>query len=112
MVDPLKELADRFGDVDGASTIKSAISKARSALRSRSPDKEKALDSFDQAVEEYEEAIEWRTAAAESLNEPLANYQQALKSTLGLRQQDKLTREQALYVARCNAEHRDISLSF
>ena len=112
MVDPLKELADRFGDVDGASKIKSAISKARSALRSRSPDKEKALDSFDKAVEEYEEAIEWRTAAAESLNEPLANYQQALKSTLGIRQQDKLTREQALYVARCNAEHRDISLSF
>jgi len=112
MVDPLKELANRFGDVDGASKIKSAISKARSALKSRSPDKEKALASFDKAVEEYDEAIAWRTAAAESLNEPLANYQNSLKPTLGIRQQQRLTREQALYVARCNAEHRDISLSF
>ena len=112
MVEPLKELSSRFGDVDGASKIKSAISKARSALKSRSPDKEKALKSFDKAVEEYEEAIEWRTAAAESLNEPLATYQNALKPTLGIRQQRRLTREQALYVARCNAEHRDISLSF
>jgi len=112
MVDPLKELANRFGDVDGASKIKSAISKARSALKSRNPDKEKALASFDKAVEEYDGAIAWRTAAAESLNEPLATYQESLKPTLGIRQQQRLTREQALYVARCNAEHRDISLSF
>lgn len=112
MLDPLKALASEFSDIEGASKIKSAISKARSALKSKKQDKQKAQKSIDSALKEYNKELEWRLAANESLGKDLENYQQSIKSTLGIRQQDRLTRKQALYVARCNAEHRDISLNF
>lgn len=112
MLDPLKDLSSEFSDIAGASKIKSAVSKARSALKAKKPSKEKAQDSIDKALDEYNKELEWRLAAKENLGDELANYQQAIEGTLGIRQQDRLTREQALYVARCNAAHRDISLNF
>ena len=42
----------------------------------------------------------------------LAEYEKKIRDTIGLRQQPRLPREQALFVAGCNADHRDISLSF
>jgi len=112
MIDPLKILSGEFGDIEGASKIKSAVSKARSALKSKKPNKEKALKSIDKALKEYDKEMEWRSEASASLAAPLEEYRKSIQGTLGIRQQSRLDREQALYVARCNAEHRDISLSF
>ncbi len=42
----------------------------------------------------------------------LMAYREALRDTIGLRQQPVLPREQALDVAACTSVHRDISLSF
>jgi len=36
----------------------------------------------------------------------------AITETLGARQQQRLSRDQALYVAACDAAHRDLSLNF
>lgn len=112
MLDPLKALASEFGDIEGASKIKSAVSKARSALKSKKPKLDKALASIDKATKEFEKEIGWREEALGTLEQPLAEYQEKLKGTLGIRLQDRLSREQALFVARCNADHRDISLNF
>lgn len=112
MLEPLKELAARFGDIEGASKIRSAVSKARSALKSKTPKVDKALDSMDKAIAEFDEAVAWREEASQTLSEPLSSYESALKTTIGIRQQQNLTRDQALYLASCNAQHRDISLSF
>jgi hypothetical protein len=35
-----------------------------------------------------------------------------IRTNIGLRQLSRFPREQALYVASCNASHRDVSLSF
>lgn len=112
LLDPIKNLADQFSDVPGAGDIKSALSKARSALKKKSPDKEKALESVDDAIAAFAEQSQWRDAAAKSLGADIEQYEKQLSATIGIRQQERLTREQALYVARCNAEHRDISLNF
>ena len=111
LLEPLKQLSSQFGDIEGASKIKSAVSKARSALKAKKPKPEKALKSIDTAIKEYDKQSQWRTAAA-ALTDGVSDYEQALKGTLGIRQQRRMTREQALFVARCNAEHRDISLNF
>ena len=60
----------------------------------------------------YEEQIVWRADAAASLQPGLETYLGAISGTLGARQQQKLSREQALYIAGCNAGHRDLSLNF
>jgi len=112
MLDPIKALSSEFGRIGGASDIKSAVSKARSALRGKNPDKEKALASMDTALAAYAEQVAWRESASTTLAPALEEYEATLAQTIGIRQQDRLTRDQALFVAGCSAEHRDISLSF
>ncbi len=108
----LSDASKQFGDIEGASQIKSAISKARRALKAKKPSVEKALKELKSAEEEYIEQIQWRTLAMESLAAPIGSYEETIRSTIGVRQQSKLSQNQALYVAACDADHRDISLNF
>ncbi len=112
MTEPLNQLARQFGEVEGAGDIRSALSAARRALRSRTPDTEEALADVDEALAEYRLQSVWREAADQTLTSSLAAYEATLAPTIGIRQQRRLTREQALFVASCSSDHRDISLSF
>jgi tripartite ATP-independent transporter DctM subunit len=111
-VEPLAALSKQFSEVQGAGDIKSAISKARRAVKSKTPDKEKAQAQLDNAIALYMGQMEWRGAAEAELTPKLEAYTASLKSTLGLRAQKKFTREQALFVASCVSDHRDVSLNF
>ena len=112
MVDPLGSLGKRFNKVAGSEKIKSAISKARRALKSRNPSKEKAQKQLDKAIKLYSEQVEWRTDAAISILPKLITYEDLMRETIGIRDQAKLTKQQALFVAKCQANHRDVSLNF
>ena len=105
-------LSKKFGDVEGASKIKSAISKARRDLKAKKPKKDRALKSIDKAVELYAEQQKWRAGAATALSGGLAEYKSVVRDTIGIRSQPKMSREQALFVAGCQSHHRDISLNF
>ena len=54
----------------------------------------------------------WRQRADQDLLTGLRDYEAAIADTIGLRGQAKLPKDQALFVASCNADHRDLSLSF
>ncbi len=108
----LRDLSDQIGDVAGTREIKSAISVVRKALKAKTPDKDEALAEMAKASELLETQLVWRKKASSELLQPLAAYEELLRTTVGLREQSKLTREQALYVAGCTSDHRDISLSF
>jgi TRAP-type mannitol/chloroaromatic compound transport system permease large subunit/cell division protein FtsB len=112
LLDPLKALSAQFGDIPGASKIKSAVSKARSILKKKNPDTNKAMDSIGKAMAEYDKELEWRSAAETDLLASLQAYESEMANTIGIRQQNRLTREQALAVAACSSHHRDISLNF
>lgn len=105
-------LEDQFDEVEGAGDIKSALGKVERELKSRSPSLDEAIEDYEEALADYEAQAEWRVAAAEQLNAPLNAYLVGISGNLGLRSQDRLNREQALYMASCNAVHRDISLNF
>ncbi len=106
-------LEDKFADIEGAGDIKSALGKAERALKDkRNPDRVKALAEYDKALAEYEAQAAWRAEANSTLRPQLVAYLDGIRGTLGIRQQDRLTREQALFMASCNAKHRDISLNF
>ena len=107
----VKDFASKFGRVDGARDIRSALSKTARALKGRRADKDKALEEYEKAFALYQEQAEWRGPAA-ALIPDLEAYLAGLADTIGARQQDKLSREQALYLASCTAAHRDISLNF
>ena len=112
MVDPLSALGKRFGIVAGTDAIKSAVSKARRALKSRNPDKAKAQAELDKAIAAFQGQLEWRKRASISVLPKMSEYENTMRDTIGIRDQAKLTKTQALFVASCQSGHRDVSLNF
>ncbi|MEQ8585697.1 MAG: TRAP transporter large permease subunit [Thalassobaculaceae bacterium] len=111
----IQALESQVNDIEGAGDIRSALSKARRALRTtntRQPDVAQALEEHAAAVEVLESEIAWRTDVAARLLPQVEAYEDAIDDTIGLRQQPRLPREIALHVASCNSAHRNISLNF
>lgn len=112
MVDPLAALSKKFESVSGTDVIKSAISKARRAVKSKKPSKEKALNEIAKAIKAYDKQIEWRASGVQTALAKLTTYEASIRHSIGVRQQSKLTEDQALFAASCLSGHRDISLNF
>ena len=113
MVEAIKAMEDGFGAIEGPSDVKKALSKARRALKSKTPDKEKAIAEAQKAVAAFEDEVDWRTdAASQNLVEKIGAYEAAIRGTIGLRQQQNMPRDLGLFIAGCNSDHTDISLSF
>ena len=108
----IKEISSAFGKVAGADEIRSELSKVRRSMRKGKEDREKAKASLLDAIRQYEDQAAWRTAATNTLPEIINGYLAEIRDTIGSRTQESLSREQALYIAKCNAGHRDISLNF
>ena len=108
-IDEIKALESLIGEVEGAGEVKSLLSKARRALDK--DEREEALGLYDEAMAEYAAQAAWRDSAA-GLVPGLTAYLDVVRPTLGARVQDRLTRDQALAMARCTARHRDVSLNF
>jgi hypothetical protein len=108
--DALKEAGSAFGSIAGANEVSSDLSKARRVLRRG--DIDAALGEWRNAVASYEQQAAWREAANSQLRPGLEAYLDATADTIGARQQDRLSREQALFLAGCSADHRDLSLFF
>ncbi|MBT5571682.1 MAG: TRAP transporter large permease subunit, partial [Alphaproteobacteria bacterium] len=92
--------------------IRSALTQARRALSARSPKPAKAAAEVQKAVALYLDELAWRMRAAEQMSDTLADYDQSISQTIGLRQQDRLPSEKISEIASCLAIHRDISLNF
>jgi hypothetical protein len=108
----VNEVAQQVGKVDGARAVRSALNNVRRALKRRTPEIDKAKEDYAKALDVYADELKWRTAAKTTVLPKLAAYEEAIRHTIGLRQQERLPREQALFVAGCTSGHRDISLSF
>jgi len=113
MVPVLQTLERSFGDIAGPSDVKKSLSKVRRALKAKTPDKEKALKELAKAISAYEEEVDWRSeAASQDLLPKVQAYQEAIRGTIGLRQQQNMPRDVGLFIAGCNSGHRDVSLNF
>ncbi|WP_420405199.1 TRAP transporter large permease subunit [Nisaea sp.] len=108
----IKEVESRIGAVVEAGSIRSAVAKARRALRGKSPDKEKALEELQNALEVYADELAWRQQAKTAISAKLDEYEAAIRNTIGLRLLDRLPHDIALEVAACQSDHKDISLYF
>ncbi len=92
--------------------IKSPLSRAKRALRGNSPDKEKAIEQVTQSAATLRAEIEWRQRASAELLPELDTYNDAIKMTIGMRMQERLSDEQAEAIASCLAVHKDLTLQF
>ncbi|MCH7943264.1 MAG: TRAP transporter large permease subunit, partial [Proteobacteria bacterium] len=108
----IKEAMRALRTIAGTSAITGKLSKARRALKGAEPDREKAQGKWLEGFELFKVEIAWRRRAAENLAAGLDTYDNAIKSNIGLRLQEKLTSDQAAFIAACRSTHVDISLSF
>ncbi len=108
----IAEVMKRVGEVEETRDIRSPLTEARRALRAKTPDPAKALDQLEEALRAYREDLAWRQMAFAELLPELQRYEAAIRNTIGLRQQRRLPKKQALEVAACNAVPEDISLYF
>ena len=111
VMDQIKQIESELGEVEGTSDIKSLLSKARRALKKAPANYGTASDFFIKAKMEYENELDWRHKA-QALLPQLLNYDNSIKTTIGLRLQERLSNSQAKEVASCLSGHRDISLNF
>ena len=81
-------------------------------MKKRDPDLEKALLLLTEANDLFLVEKKWRKRAKNDLLPQLNEFDNAIKDTIGLRLQERLTKKQAKFVSRCRSIHRDISLNF
>lgn len=94
------------------SAINSLLTKAERIVRPSGSGREKAIQFVTDATALYASEVTWRDRAATELTPSLSSYDDAIKSSIGLRLQDRLPRSIARSVAACRSHHRDISLNF
>ena len=110
----IKAVEKELGEIKGASSIKSLLSKARRILKKGedATARSAAIAKLDEMKAELHNEIQWRGQAKGDLLADLSSYQQAVSTTIGLRGNSNLTRTQAKFTAKCLSNHRDISLNF
>ena len=108
----IKSIEKILNEIAGAELIKEKLSKARRSLKKDDADINKINTLLDEANEIYMFEKEWRAKAEKELLPQLIKFDDSIKNTIGLRLQEKLTKEQAKYVAACRSTHTDISLNF
>ncbi|WP_424986661.1 TRAP transporter large permease subunit [Microbulbifer sp. S227A] len=106
------ELGKTFAKIAGARDVSSPLSQARRALRDGKEDRAKAASEYAKALSAYEEQLRWRAAAEQTVRPGIEAYIAGISETVGARQQPRFSRDQALFLAKCNSVHRDLSLNF
>ena len=110
--DQLKEFERKFNKFNQVSNIKKPIKKVRKLLKKNYDKKSEALELIMESKLIYEKEIFWRLKAKDILLEDFILLSKLGEETFGLRKQDSLNKEQAVYLARCKSSHEDISLYF
>ncbi|MBD1145590.1 TRAP transporter large permease subunit [Pelagibacterales bacterium SAG-MED34] len=105
-------LFDKLSETSGMDAFLDSVDELFSEMDSEEINAEEVKIKSDAVIELYNKEVSWRSVAKQDLMPKLQEYNLAIKETIGLRLQSKLTKEQAIYVSRCNSVHRDISLNF
>ena len=108
----IKAAEKNLSAVAGSGKVKSKFSKARRALKKKTPKTDKALNHLSQGMQLFRSEVAWRSRAKAELLDDLLVYDDLLKKSIGLRLQRYMTTEQAQYVAVCHSHHKDVSLNF
>ncbi len=111
-IELLKTFSKSLNSVAGLSSVKRSISKAVKELKRKNVKQAKVDKALVKAEEEINFLANWVGDARAELEMPLEEFRVAISTSLGLRSQEKFSKELALSLAACNASHRDLSLNF
>ena len=111
VVDAVAKVERAVGGIAGASSIRSKLAAARREFR-ESPNRAEAAALLNEALEMVDAEVAWRQTANAQIGGDLTAYEEAIRDSIGLRQQQRMGKDLSLDVAACMSHHRDISLDF
>lgn len=106
----LNKILEQTDKLSGMASVSDAIYAATEKTKNNAIEEIRSLNN--NALDLLKQDIKWREIAFQQLLPSLNKYEKEIRDTIGLRSQTNLTKEQAIYVAECNAHHEDISLHF
>ncbi len=105
-------LFEKLGEISGTEEFANKLDDLISVIDNDEVDEQKLTEISSETFGLFNLEVSWRNEANKNLLPELIKYNDVIKHNIGLRLQNRLTKEQAKFVARCNSVHRDISLNF
>ncbi|WP_440933722.1 TRAP transporter large permease subunit [Candidatus Pelagibacter sp.] len=108
----IDKLFEKLGEISGTEEFANKLDDLISVIDNDEVDEQKLSEVSSETFDLFNLEVSWRDDANKNLMPELIKYNDVIKHNIGLRLQNRLTKEQAKFVARCNSVHRDISLNF
>ena len=112
IVEIIKDFERLFNPFKDTSDIKKPLKKARKLLKKNYDKKTEALDFINESKKLFIIEKNWRLKGNQVVLSDLIDLSNTGSETFGLRKQEGLNKEQAIYLASCKSVHEDISLYF
>ena len=108
----IKVFSKKISRLPDNSRITSILSKVSRNLKKKKVNYEKVLKDFNKSFADYEKKYNDLKKIDDNTVNDLSVFLDSTKFTIGLRQQQKIPKDIALFLAGCRSDHRDLSLYF
>ena len=105
-------LGKELSTLDDRGKMKSYLSKIKRKINKKTIKIDRVMKDYDNLIKIYKKKAKWLNKADTELRSKLETLLNETSNTIGARSQQKLPRETALFIAKCNSDHKDISLNF
>ena len=112
IVEDFKNFERKFNSLTSTNEIKKILSKARKKIKKNYDKKNDAIKLVEKSKKLIKNEIIWRKQGKKIFLDEFKKLEIISQDNFGLRKQEKLNKEQAIFVAKCRADHKDISLNF
>ena len=111
-IDHIDNMFDKVGEISGSDEFADKLDYLITIMDEDEKDPEQIQKIASDTYAHFDQEVSWRNEFDKKYMDRINNHLTVLSETIGLRLQQKLTKEQAIYVSKCNSVHRDISLNF
>jgi len=108
----MKLFSKRIAKIPDNRKIISKLNKVSRNLKKKKVNYNNVRKNFDQSFELYRKKLNDIKKVNISIILKLKDYLDVIATSIGVRQQTKIPRELALYLAKCRSSHQDLSLYF
>ena len=108
----IDNIFEKVGEISGSDEFADKLDYLITLMDEDEVDFEKLQNSTVDTIALFEQEVSWRKNFKKKYMDRINAHDKVISETIGLRLQSKLTKEQAIYVSKCNSIHRDISLNF
>ena len=108
----IDNIFEKVGEISGSDEFADKLDYLITLMDEDEVDFEKLQTSMVDTFALFEQEVSWRKNFKKKYIDRINAHDKVISETIGLRLQSKLTKEQAIYVSKCNSIHRDISLNF